>query len=198
MTIAGYPVPMWLFDWLGSAFVVVSLLYLWKKQLSYWLWSNLSTLPYFILFILTKQWLLAGLQVSYLVFGVHGQCLWWLEKRRDQRRLPFNEFFWYKLGWMLSILIFLYATSITDLAVTENRLQFIITTFSLLANWATTRKWLWSWPVWICVNLLQIGYFWQLQLHGLLVLQFVLIAMSVKGWIEWRKPAVHSGVAVEA
>lgn len=180
--------PNWIFDWSGSACVVISLIYLWKKKPVYWVWSNLSTLPYFLLFILSGQWLLAGLQVSYLIFGMHGQILWWLEHRRDHLDRVFNEPLWYNAGWVMSLAIFLYAASITDFFERANWLQFVITALSLLANWATTRKWTWSWPVWITVNLLQIAYFWNLQLHGLLLLQFILIGMSIKGWFEWTRP----------
>ena len=63
----------------------------------------------------------------------------------------------------------------------------MIVSLSLLANWATTRKWTWSWYVWIGVNLLQVIYFAHLTLWALFGLQFVLIGMSVWGLLVWRQ-----------
>ena len=84
MSLFGVDVPLWVLDWTGSILVVVSLVYLFGKRTAYWHWSNASLLPYFLLFVSGGQLMLAGLQVSYLVFGVHGLLLWRLERR--QRR----------------------------------------------------------------------------------------------------------------
>ena len=82
MNLLGVDVPAWVLDWTGSLCVVVSLVYLFEKRMAYWHWSNASLVPYFLLFVSGGQYMLAGLQVSYLVFGVHGLLLWRLERRR--------------------------------------------------------------------------------------------------------------------
>ena len=86
--------------------VVVSLWYLFGKRIAYWHWSNASLVPYFALFASTGQFMLAGLQASYLIFGVHGLLLWRLERARDRLGRRFNEAVWYQIGWMLSLAIF--------------------------------------------------------------------------------------------
>ena len=82
MELLGVTVPGWVLDWTGSVLVVVSLCFLFEKRMAYWYWSNASLLPYFLLFLSGGQYMLAGLQVSYLVFGLHGLLLWRLEARR--------------------------------------------------------------------------------------------------------------------
>ncbi|MDK2123653.1 nicotinamide mononucleotide transporter family protein [Parachitinimonas caeni] len=188
--------PNWVFDWTGAVLVVVSLVYLIRKHLWYWHFSNASLLPYFVLFVVTRQYMLAGLQVSYLIFGVHGLYLWHLEQRRDQHGERFNERFWYNLGWVLTLLIFAYTISVTSFGGIWEWLQFAIVSASLIANWATTRKWLWSWYLWISVNLLQIVYFAQFELWALFGLQFILIALSLKGAIEWARDRQRQGLPV--
>ena len=182
----GLDIPLWVLDWSGSLMLVVSLIYLWTKRSRYWWWGNASTLPYFGLFVSSGQWLFAGLQASYLLFVVHGQYLWWLERRRDQRGVHFAETFWYNVGWVLSLLMFAYATGITDLTTVLNQVQFAATALALLANWGTTRKWVWNWYAWIVVNALQAIFFEQVGYWGLMSLQFVLAAMSVYGLLQWR------------
>jgi len=170
MHMLGIDVPLWVLDWSGSLMLVISLVYLWTKRSGYWWWGNASTLPYFLLFMSSGQWLFAGLQASYLLFGLHGQCLWWLERRRDQRGIRFTETFWYNVGWVLSLLMFAYATAITDLSTALNQLQFAATALALLANWGT----------------LQAIFFEQVGYWGLMSLQFVLAGMSMYGLLQWR------------
>ena len=108
MSFFGLDVPTWVLDWSGSLMVVVSLVYLFRKRNGYWHWSNASLLPYFALFVSGHELMLAGLQASYLVFGVHGLALWKLEHRRDHRGGRFNERAWYNAGRILSLAIFGY------------------------------------------------------------------------------------------
>lgn len=187
MTLFGWEVPTWLLDWSGSLMVVVSLWYLFRKRIAYWHWSNASLIPYFALFVSGRQLMLAGLQASYLIFGIHGLLLWRLEHARDQRGRHFNEGVWYQIGWILSLAIFAYTVTVTEFTDNWAGLQFTIVSLSLIANWATTRKWVWSWPVWLVVNLLQAVYFQHWHLWGQFVLQFALFAMSVWGWRVWRQ-----------
>lgn len=191
MNLLGYEVPLWVLDWTGSLCVVVSLFYLFRKRLTYWHWSNASLLPYFLLFISGKQYMLAGLQVTYLVFGIHGLYLWHLEKRRDQGQIRFNEPLWYSLTWVASLVIFTYTLIITDFSQPWNWVQFAAVSLALVANFATTRKWTWSWPVWMGVNAINAVYFGHLELWALFGLQFVLAGLSVWGWQQWRKDALE-------
>ncbi|MFD2264138.1 nicotinamide mononucleotide transporter family protein [Lacibacterium aquatile] len=180
-------IPVAVFDYSGAACVIVSLIFLVRKHPTYWHFSNLSLAPYFLLFIATQQYMLAGLQVSYLIFGLHGSFLWLLEHRRDGHAKPFNETFWYNLGWVLTLAIFAYTASLTEFRTPWDILQFVVTSLSLIANWATTRKWIWSWYVWIPVNLLQALLFQHLGLWIQVGLQVVLASMSVWGLVEWRR-----------
>jgi len=195
MNLFGIDIPVWVLDWTGSILVVISLVYLFTKRTAYWHYSNASLIPYFALFVSGGQLMLAGLQASYLVFGVHGLWLWRLEHRRESEGRQFHEFAWYQAGWILSLAIFAYTIALTQFTDGWAWLQFTIVSLSLLANWATTRKWLWSWPVWLLVNSLQAVFFWHLELWAQFGLQFVLFTMSVYGWRVWaserRTPVIE-------
>lgn len=177
--------------------VVVSLWFLFEKRIPYWHWSNASLVPYFALFISTRQFMLAGLQASYLIFGIHGLLLWKLERARDHLGKRFNEGVWYQIGWVLSLMIFAYTVRVTEFVDAWAALQFVIVALSLLANWATTRKWVWSWPIWLLVNVMQAVYFHHWGLWGQFGLQFVLFGMSVWGWMVWHRDGVIRRVGNE-
>lgn len=181
-----YSIPQWVFDCTGSLCVITSLFFLFQKRLAYWHWSNASLLPYFILFASNSLWMLAGLQVTYLIFGFHGLYLWYLERRRDRDKITFNEPLWYSVTWIASLLIFAYTVYVTDFSDTWNWVQFISVTLALFANFATTRKWAWSWPVWILVNAVSAVYFYHTGWWALFIVQFVLAGMSIYGWREWK------------
>jgi nicotinamide mononucleotide transporter len=196
MNIIGLNIPLWLFDYSGSLFVIISLVFLFQKRFAYWHWSNASLLPYFLLFVSGSQWMLAGLQVTYLIFGIHGLYLWYLENRRDKKNVTFNEPLWYSVTWVASLLIFAYTVRVTDFSDRWNWVQFASVTLALIANFGTTRKWSWSWPVWILVNIVSAVYYYHLGLWAQFGLQFILAAMSVKGWFDWRKDETTRQVKV--
>jgi nicotinamide mononucleotide transporter len=186
VSLGGWTVPLWVYDWSGSILVVISLVPLFHKRRSYWWWSNASLVPYGVLFYETGQWMLLGLQFSYLLFGFHGLYLWYLENRRDQTGQAFAEVRWYAATWVISIGIFVYTVAVTNFAYRWNWVQFAAVSAALVANFATTRKWSWSWPVWILVNAIQSVYFAHLGLWAQFGVQFVLAAMSIYGWRTWR------------
>ena len=68
-----------------------------------------------------------------------------------------------------------------------NWVQFAVVVLQLVANFGTTRKWAWSWPVWIVSNAVGAVYYWHTNYWALFTLQFVLAAMSVYGWRVWRR-----------
>ncbi|WP_424949527.1 nicotinamide mononucleotide transporter family protein [Deinococcus sp.] len=179
--------PTWVLDYSGALAVLVSLYFLFGKRRAYWHWSNASLLPYFLLFVSGKLWMLAGLQVCYLLFGLHGLYLWHLEERRDRGELKFNEAAWYGVTWAVSLLIFGVTVYVTDFAAAWNWVQFALVVVQLIANFGTTRRWAWSWPVWIVSNALGAVYYGHTHYWALFGLQFVLAAMSVYGWREWRR-----------
>lgn len=195
MSIGGLGIPIWVLDWSGSLMVVASLWFLWHKRPGYWHWSNASLVPYFALFVSTGQYMLAGLQVSYLIFGVHGLLLWRLERlRRDDGR-QFAQGPWYAAGWIISLGIFAYTIGVSEFSSFWTWFQLAIVSASLLANMATTRTWVWSWYLWIAVNAAQAVYFWHLSLYAQFGLQFVLAAMSIEGARRWRSERMPAPLA---
>lgn len=187
MNILGLTLPPLALDLAGGLCVLVSLYYLWGKVSTYWHWSNASLLPYFLLFLAGGQWMLAGLQVTYLLFGIHGLYLWHLEARRARNEIRFNEAGWYGVTWAASLLIFAYTVVLTDFGDVWNGVQFAAVTLALIANFATTRRWAWAWPVWVAVNAVQAVYFWHTEYWVLFGLQFILAGMSVYGWSRWKQ-----------
>lgn len=137
--------------------------------------------------------MLAGLQVSYLAFGIHGLVLWRLEARRDRGGEPFDERLWYLAPWALSAAIFAYTVYVTDFVDRWAWLQFVVVSTALVANVGTTRKWVWGWYVWVLVNAMSAVLFFHYGLWAQFWLQFLLGAMSLWGARQWEREASRVG-----
>lgn len=61
------------------------------------------------------------------------------------------------------------------------------TSFSLVAQFMTTRKWLGNWLLWIVVDAVFVGIFVSQQLHFFTVLYVIYIILAVMGFVEWRR-----------
>jgi nicotinamide mononucleotide transporter len=68
-----------------------------------------------------------------------------------------------------------------------------LTSFSLVAQWMQTRKWLETWVVWIAVDVVYVGMYIYKQLHPTAVLYTVFLALAVMGRRAWIKSAPAEG-----
>jgi len=68
-----------------------------------------------------------------------------------------------------------------------------LTSFSLVAQWMQTRKWLETWVVWIAVDVVYVGMYVYKQLHPTAVLYTVFLALAVMGRRAWIRSALAEG-----
>jgi nicotinamide mononucleotide transporter len=68
------------------------------------------------------------------------------------------------------------------------------TSFSLVAQFMTTRKWIESWLVWIAVDLVYVGMLVSQELSLMAVLYVGYLVLAVVGYVKWRR-SLHEGQA---
>jgi nicotinamide mononucleotide transporter len=61
------------------------------------------------------------------------------------------------------------------------------TSFSLVAQFMTTRKWLESWLVWIVVDVVYVGMLLSRELYMMTVLYSAYLVLAVLGFVKWRR-----------
>ena len=71
------------------------------------------------------------------------------------------------------------------------------TSFSLVAQFMTTRKWVESWPVWVAVDAVYVGIFVSQELHLMTALYLALIGFAVAGYLGWRRSMSTGEAAAE-
>jgi nicotinamide mononucleotide transporter len=131
------------------------------------------------------------LQGVYVVLGLYG---WWHWLRGGPRRndLPVGSASWRLRGVLAiaaisgTLALGAFLDSATDSSVPYP--DAATTVLSLVAQVLLTRKLIESWPVWIVgVNAPYIVLYLSKGLAITAALQLVFIALSVAGWISWRR-----------
>ena len=68
------------------------------------------------------------------------------------------------------------------------------TSFSLVAQFMTTRKWVENWLLWIVVDAVYVGMLVSQQLHLMAALYAAYLVLAVWGWFQWRSSLKGAGV----
>ena len=175
-------IPMWVYDWTGGIFFMISLWFFFYKLPKAWHWSNASLLPYFLLFVATEMYMLAGLQVIYLLFGGHGWVLWKLQQIGSSWAKA-----WEKLAIPFGGIVFIYTVYITEFVDAWAWLQFTIVSISIVGSVLLVLKYKEAWLVYIGANILGLVYYPHNGLWALTIVQIGAIVMSVAGYWLWKK-----------
>ncbi len=131
----------------------------------------------------------AALQIVYLVVSFYGWYQW-LHGGEGHGRLSVSRT---PVSWLAGLtLAGLVATLALGLFLrfrTDEALPFpdaATTSFSLVAQWMATRKWLENWIVWIVVDLGYVAVCLSQRLYPMGALYAVFLVLAVLGYREWR------------
>lgn len=138
---------------------------------------------------LYSDMLLQGVYAAFCIYG------WWhwMQGIREEGMVRVKTLSWQ--GWVLgmvagglgSFLLGLIMARYTNASIP--RVDAALTSFSLVAQWWTTRRYVVNWLLWIAVDVIYTAVFAykNLYLTAGLYAFFVLLAWS--GWRSWRKAA---------
>ena len=146
---------------------------------------------YALLFVHSKLYGEAALQLVFITLGAWGWWQWLRGTTAAGERLPVRVLSWRQrglalavtaagwplLGWMLS--------RWTDSDVPY--LDALPTVGSLVGQYLLARKWLDNWAVWLLVNLFSVVLFASKGLWLTVALYAVFAALSVVGWRAWAR-----------
>ncbi|MFJ2369489.1 nicotinamide riboside transporter PnuC [Microbacterium sp. NPDC087665] len=154
----------------------------------------------FIVFIGAGVYAAAGLQIVYLVMGVHG---WWRWTRGvEQSRTyiadaPRRAWPWLVLAGLVGTAVLVWVL----LTFTDSELAWAdaaTTAASLVAQYMLNRKWIQNWFVWIGVDIVFVGLSIAAGLWVIAALYVLFIGLCVFGYTSWRRVAVEERSRVEA
>jgi nicotinamide mononucleotide transporter len=147
-----------------------------------------SCVAYLVFFAQGKLFADAGLQVVFILLGVHGWVEWVLGRKEQEvpvRRVPVGE---------------LTALTVTFPAVWLGLVRLLefyggaaptfdafVTALSLASQWLLNRRYIENWLGWIVVDQVAVALFWSRGMHLTAVLYALFLVMCVAGLVEWRR-----------
>lgn len=144
---------------------------------------------FIILFLQTRLYGDAGLQVVYIALGFHG-WYWWLHGGHRRTALAVAHASPGTLR-LLSAFVLLGAIGLTlTLRLVSGAapaLDALTTVLSLAAQYLLNRKLIENWYVWIVADLIYIYLYLSRGLHLTAVLYFVFLFLCVAGLVSWRR-----------
>lgn len=178
---------------LEIAAVLTSMLGIWlttRRKLSSWPVILVSCVLYALVFRREKLYSDMLLQFVYFAFAIYGWWHWWrgLQEEGSVRveRLSSRGF---AVGMIIgtagSFLLGYSMAHYTDAALPH--IDAALTSFSLVAQFWSTRKHIANWWLWIVVDAIEIGVFVYKHLYLTSVLFAFLIFLAIVGLRAWQK-----------
>ena len=178
---------------LEIAAVLTSVIGIWlttRRKLSSWPVILVSCVLYALVFRREKLYSDMLLQFVYMAFAIYGWWHWWRGVKEEGivrvERLSGRGLAAGVLGGAAgSFLLGFLMARYTDAALPH--IDAALTSFSLVAQWWSTRKHIANWWLWIVVDALEIGVFLYKRLYLTSVLFAFLIFLAVLGLRAWNK-----------
>lgn len=157
-----------------------------------WCWpvGILNVTLFIVVFLHARLYGAMALQVVYLALSIYGWYAWLHGASGDGRLRVSNT----PRRWLGGLLILATVAGVALAILLRSRTDEALpfwdagtTTFSLAAQWMTTRKWLENWIVWIVVDVVYVGMYASQGLYPTAGLYAVFVVMAVLGYLEWRR-----------
>lgn len=173
--------------------VLTSVLGIWlttRRLLSSWPVILISCVLYALVFHREKLFSDMLLQFVYMAFAIYGWWHWWRGVREEGtvrvERLSGRGFTWGIIaGAVGSFLLGYVMAHYTDAALPH--IDAALTSYSLVAQFWSTRKHIANWWLWIVVDALEIGVFLYKHLYLTALLFAFLIFLAVLGLRSWNQ-----------
>lgn len=147
----------------------------------------MSCTAYVVFFAQGRLYAEAGLQVVFILLGLHGWVAW-LRGRTEEgvvRRAPVGE---------LAALAVLFppvwlglVRLLEHVGGAAPTFDAFVTTLSLASQWLLNRRHIENWLGWIVVDQVSMALFWSRGMHLTAGLYAVFLVMCVAGLIDWRR-----------
>ena len=174
----------------GFVFGVVAVWLTAKENILCWPLGLVNVSLYVFIFWRAKLYADMGLQLIYILLLLYGWYAW-LHGVGERKTLAVS-----RTPLQLSVILFLAGTvggvvlGLTLKKTTDASLPYLdslTTSFSLVAQFMSTRKLLENWIVWIVVDVVYIGMYIAKDLRLTAVLYAIFLVLAFVGFRDWRR-----------
>jgi len=174
----------------GVIFGVIAVWLTVKENILCWPVGLVNVSIYVVVFMRAKLYADMGLQVVYIALLIYGWYAW-LHGGKEKQELAVSRTaarLWMALlftGFVGAVVLGLTLKKTTDASLPY--LDSLTTSFSLVAQFMSTRKLLENWIVWIVVDVIYIGIYIVKDLRLTAILYAIFLVLAVIGYRDWRR-----------
>ena len=181
---------------LAVLFGIIYVILIAKNKISGWVFGIISSFVSIFLFVFyAKLYSEALLYSFYIIAGFYGWYNWSRQKEtKEVYCMPIKlHLIIIATGVCLSLLLY-WAMTYLFTSAEKPLVDAFTTTFSFIATYLATKKWIGNWIYWIIIDLVSVWLYFSrdLEIYALLMLAYSVIA--VFGYLEWKKLKVVSNV----
>ncbi len=179
--------------WLEIIAVILAILCVWqtvKENIWCWITGSVSNLLFCYAFFTARLYSDMALQLVYVLLNAYG---WYQWLHGGKRQSSLSVTMTTIRTWIVLALVALILTSALGqwLSLHTNTdvpyWDATTTVMSLVAQFMLAKKLIENWWIWISVNVMYIGIYYYKMLYLTSGLQIIFIALSIMGYLEWKK-----------
>lgn len=180
-------------NWYEIAGVAFGIIAVWlTTRQNVWCWpTGLVNVGLFIIvFFQARLYADMGLQVVYVALCIYGWYEWLHGGKNDSPLQVSRASSAALAGGFVAGVAFLALLGTVLRRITNADLPYLdstLTSFSLVAQFYQTRKWIENWILWIAVDVVYVGMYIYKKLYPTAGLYAVFLILAVIGYVEWRK-----------
>ena len=184
-------------NWIEITGAILGIIYLYleyKASFRMWPVGILMSLFYTYVYITTKFYSFAIINIYFILAGIYGWIKWnksnTEESSIELRHCP-KKFFAPILLALVIVFIFLVAILryFTDSPVTYG--DSFVTTFSMVAMWMLAQRYVEQWILLIILNIVSVFIYFQQDLYATTIMYFIYSIVSCFGFIKWKNSVIN-------
>ncbi len=175
---------------IGTIFGIVGVWLTIKRNIFCFPAGIVNVALYAYLFIQSKLYADALLQVFYVVLLIYG-WIKWLKKNKEDESTEVTKssssllLMLSLIGIVFTILLGTFFKHYTDASLPY--IDSLTTSISLVAQWMIAKKKIENWLLWIVADVIYVGMYIYKHLYLTSALYFIFIILAVMGYVEWKK-----------
>lgn len=178
------------YEAVGVAFGVASVYLLARQRIWGWPVGLVNVALFIVVFYDARLYADAALQVVYVVLCLYGWRTWAGVGQADGALAAAHAPWRALVGLLVLGLVSSVAIGAAIGRHTDASLPWVdasTTSFSLVAQWMQTRKWIENWWLWIVVDVIYVGMYLMKALYLTAGLYLIFVMLAGMGLVEWRR-----------
>ncbi|HBX86370.1 MAG TPA: nicotinamide riboside transporter PnuC [Marinilabiliales bacterium] len=172
----------------GIVYIVLSV----KQRISCWSFGIVSSVLYLFVFLQSKIYADMILQAYYVIMGFYGWIHWArMDTNNQKEELPVSKISMRQASVIGGItLVTFFCIAYFLIHFTDSPVPWVdafTTSLSFTATWMLARKILEHWIIWVIVDLVSVGLFFNRGLYASIVLFLIFTVLALIGYLQWIK-----------